>query len=101
MAETAEWLSYCLYELAKLLERADLLEELDTLRKRIVYGIKEELASLVQIRGIGRIRARKLFDHGIKNIEDLRKIPLDKLAEIDKIGPTLADNIKSQLKKVR
>jgi len=76
MAETAEWLSYCLYELAKLLERADLLDELGTLRKRIVYGIKEELAELVQIRGIGRIRARKLFDHGIKNIEDLRKIPL-------------------------
>jgi helicase len=101
MAETAEWLSHCLYELAKLLERADLLEELNTLRKRIAYGIREELVELVQIRGIGRIRARKLFDHGIKSLEDLRKIPLEKLAEIDKIGQTLADNIKSQLKKVR
>ncbi len=101
MADTAEWLSYCLYELAKLLERADLLEELAILRKRIVYGIKEELVDLVQIRGIGRIRARKLFDHGIRSLEDLRKIPLGKLAEIDKIGSTIADNIKSQLKKVR
>ncbi len=101
MAETAEWLSYCLYELAKLLERADLLEELDILRKRVVYGIKEELVELVQIRGIGRIRARNLYDRGIKSLEELRKIPLDKLAGIDKIGPTLADNIKSQLKKVR
>lgn len=101
MTELADWLVYCLYDLAKLFERADLLEELDVLRKRIQYGIKEELIELVQIRGIGRIRARKLFANGIRNLEDLRKIPVDKLAQIDKIGPTIADNIKSQLKKVR
>lgn len=101
MAETADWLVYCLYELAKLVDRADLLEELDTMRKRIAYGIKEELVELVKVRGIGRVRARKLYDHGIKTIEDLHTIPINKLAEIDKIGPTIADNIKSQLKKVR
>lgn len=101
MAETADWLVYCLYELAKLVDRADLLEELDTIRKRIAYGIKEELVELVKVRGIGRVRARKLYDHGIKTIEDLHTIPINKLAEIDKIGPTIADNIKSQLKKVR
>ncbi|AJZ76296.1 DEAD/DEAH box helicase [Candidatus Nitrosotenuis cloacae] len=101
MADTADWLVYCLYELAKLVDRADLLEELDTIRKRIAYGIKEELVELVKVRGIGRVRARKLYDHGIKTIEDLHTIPINKLAEIDKIGPTIADNIKSQLKKVR
>jgi helicase len=101
MVEMADWLSYCLYELAKLVDRSDLLEELTVLRKRIVYGIKEELVELVQIKGIGRVRARRLYNHGIKTIDDLKRIPLDKLAEIDKIGPTLADNIKSQLKKVR
>jgi helicase len=101
LVEMADWLSYCLYELAKLLGRSDLLEELTVLRKRIVYGIKEELVDLVQIKGIGRVRARKLYSHGIKTIDDLKKIPVDKLAKIDKIGQTLADNIKSQLKKVR
>jgi helicase len=101
MTELADWLVYCLYELAKLVERVDLLEELAVLRKRIQYGIKEELIELVQIRGIGRIRARKLFANGVRNLEDLNKIPVDKLAQIDKIGPTIADNIKSQLKKVR
>lgn len=101
MVEMADWLLYCLYELAKLVERGDLLEEISLLRKRIAYGIKEELVELTQIRGIGRIRARKLFDHGIKTIEDLHDIPLSRLAEIDKIGPSIADNIKSQLKKVR
>ena len=101
MAETANWLSYCLREISKHVERADLLEELDNLRKRIVYGIREELLDLVRVKGIGRVRARILYKHGIKNLNDLAKTPVDKLAEIDKIGSTIADNIKSELRKVR
>jgi len=101
MAETANWLSYCLREISKHVERADLLEELGNLRKRIVYGIKEELLELVRIKGIGRVRARILYKHKIKNLDDLAKIPVNKLSEIDKIGLTLADNIKSELRRVR
>jgi helicase len=99
MVQTAEWLLYCLRELAKQAGKAELLEELDILRKRVIYGIREELIDLVKIKGIGRIRARKLYNHGVKTLDDLSKIPVKKLAEIDKIGSTLADNIKSQLKK--
>jgi len=99
MVENGNWLIYCLYELAKLVGRADLLDELTVLRKRLVYGIKEELIELVKIKGIGRVRARRLYRNNIKTLSDLSKIPLNKLAEIDKIGPTLAENIKSQLRK--
>jgi len=101
MVEMANWLSYCLREISKHVERADLLEELSDLRKRVVYGIREELLDLVRVKGIGRVRARILFKRGIKNLDDLAKIPVNKLAEIDKIGLTLADNIKSELRKVR
>lgn len=101
MVDNADWLLHCLYEIAKLLERTDLLEEISTLRKRVAYGIKEELVDLTQIRGIGRVRARKLYGHGIKTLDDLKKITRENLADIDKIGPVLADNIKSQLAKVR
>lgn len=101
MVQTAEWLLYCLRELAKQTEKVELLEELDNIRKRVIYGIREDLLELVKIKGIGRIRARKLHNHGIKTLEDLSKISVKKLAEIDKIGSTLADNIKSQLKKGR
>lgn len=101
MTETANWLSYCLREISKHVERADLLEELSDLRNRLVYGIREELLDLVQVKGIGRVRARILYKHGIKDLDDLKKIPVNKLAEIDKIGSTLADNIKSELRKVR
>ncbi len=101
LVENANWLTYCLREIAKHVERADLLEELENLRRRIVYGIREELLELVKVKGIGRVRARTLFKHKIKTLDDLAKIPVNKLAEIDKIGLTLADNIKSELKKVR
>jgi len=101
MTENADWLTYCLREISKHVERADLLEELDDLRKRIVYGIREELLDLVKIKGIGRVRSRILYKHGIKNLDDLAKIPVNKLAEIDKIGSTIADNIKTELRKIR
>ena len=101
MTETANWLTYCLREISKHVERVDLLEELDNLRRRIVYGIREELLDLVRVKGIGRVRARILYKNGIKNLDDLSKIPTNKLAEIDKIGSTIADNIKSELRKVR
>jgi len=101
MVETANWLTYCLREIAKHVERADLLEELENLRRRIVYGIREELLDLVKVKGIGRVRARILFKHQIKTLDDLSKISVNKLAEIDKIGLTLANNIKSELKKIR
>lgn len=101
MVETADWLTYCLREISKHVDRVDLLDELENLRRRIIYGIKEELLDLVKVKGIGRVRARVLYKHGIKSLDDLSKIPVNKLAEIDKIGSTIADNIKSELKKVR
>ena len=101
MSETSDWLLYCLREISKHVERADLLEELENLRKRILYGIKEELLDLVKVKGIGRIRARILFKNGLEDIDDLSKISISKLAEIDKIGPVLAEKIKSELQKVR
>ena len=101
MVENANWLSYCLREISKHVERTDLLEEFSDLRKRVVYGIRAELLDLVRVKGIGRIRARMLFKHGIKNLDDLSNISVNNLAEIDKIGLTIANNIKAELKKVR
>jgi helicase len=100
MVETSDWLVHSLYELAKLESRDDLLDELNILKQRISYGIKEELVDLVKIRGIGRIRSRVLYKNGIKNLHDLSNIPIKDLAKIDKIGSSLAENIKAQLQKV-
>ncbi len=101
MTETADWLIHALYEIAKLEKKDEILTEIDSLRSRVVYGIKGELVDLVQIKGIGRVRARILFKNGIKTTEDLTKISVEKLAKMDKIGPLVAENIKTHLKKIR
>ena len=77
------------------------MSELESLRARVVYGIKEELVELVRVRGIGRVRARALYKNGIKTLDDLASVPVEKLAKIDKIGPVNAENIKTHLKNVR
>ncbi|HEU5220592.1 MAG TPA: DEAD/DEAH box helicase [Candidatus Nitrosotalea sp.] len=101
MSETADWLIHALYEIAKLEKKDEILTEIDSLRSRVVYGIKGELVDLVQVKGIGRVRARILFKNGIKTTEDLTKISVEKLAKMDKIGPLVAENIKTHLKKIR
>lgn len=101
MVETTQWLTHGLYELAKLEKKNEILTEIDNLLSRVTYGVKEELVDLVKVKTIGRVRARILFKNGIKTTEDLTIVSLEKLAKMDKIGPTIAENIKTHLKKVR
>ena len=98
MVETAYWLSYCLYEIAKLIGRKDLLAEINILRLRIRHGIKSELIRLIQLEGIGRIRARSLYKAGITNVTQIDKISESKLGSIPKIGVKLARKLKDQIK---
>lgn len=98
MVETTYWLSYCLYEIAKLIGRKDLLLEIAKLRLRIKHGIKSELIPLIQLEGIGRIRARALYKAGITNVTDIEKISESKLGSISKIGVKLAKKLKNQIK---
>ncbi|MBE43960.1 MAG: RNA helicase [Thaumarchaeota archaeon] len=100
IVETSDWLLYSLYEVAKLVKREDLLHQIHTLRKRVKYGIKEELIPIVSLENIGRIRARALYRAGYKDIKSIRDMPVEKLATVQKIGNTLAKKIKEQLKKV-
>ncbi len=101
MTESAQWLAHALFELAKAQGKADLLEELDALESRIAYGIREELIELARVRGIGRVRARRLFAGGTRTVSDLRKMSAVQLAKVDRIGRRTAERIKSQLKSRR
>jgi helicase len=99
IVEMADWLSYSLYEVAKLLRREDLLSELYNLRTRIRYGVKEELLPLVALEGIGRVKARALYNAGFTDVVKIAKAPQAKLASVPKIGPAMAEKLKHQLKK--
>jgi len=90
-----DWLLYASQELALLLGYKKLLGGLRKIRVRVKYGVKEELIPLVRLQQIGRIRARKLYNAGLKTISDLKKIPLSSLERI--AGPKVAAIIKKQL----
>jgi helicase len=91
----ADWLLYASQEIALLLGYKKLLNDLRKTRVRMKYGVKEELIPLVRLEQIGRIRARRLYNTGLKTISDLKKIPLSSLERI--IGTKVAAIIKKQL----
>lgn len=101
IVEIANWLVYSLYEVAKLLRRGDLMPELYNLRTRIRYGVKEELLPLVVLEGIGRVKARALYNAGFIDVSTIMKASEAKLASVPKIGPILAGKLKHQLLKSR
>ena len=93
--ETANWLIYACTELLKELNNKELRSDLIKLRIRVKSGVKEELLTLLKLRGIGRKRARKLHNNNIKDLRDLKAIDQASLTQL--LGPNLAKNIKEQL----
>jgi len=90
-----DWVCYAAAELARLLKKKELTAQLLKLRHRLKYGIREELIELTYLEGIGRVRARKLYNAGIKSISQLKKADVQDIARI--IGEKLATKIKEKL----
>jgi len=93
--DMSDWLFYSMQELGVLLNMLDIIRHVRKTRLRIKYGIKEELLPLVKLRGVGRVRARGLFDRGLRSLESLRKAPVTSIAQI--VGPNVAKDMKRQL----
>jgi len=53
------------------------------------------LVPLVSIRGIGRVRARKLYGSGIKTVLQVKRAPLQELIGI--LGKKVAEKVKAEL----
>ena len=94
--ELGEWLLYSMRELANIFNK-DAYAPLTELMVRMRYGVRRELLDLVKLRGVGRARARSLFDHGVRTLEDVRAIEVGRLARLPKIGDALAKSIKEQV----
>ncbi len=97
LIQTSKWLIHASHELAILLRHKDLLQHLAKLMVRVEKGVKPELLTLVKLDGVGRVRARILFNSGLKNMHDLKTINLEKLTGLPLIGPRLAKKIKEQV----
>ena len=88
----ADWLIYSAIEIAKIMKKPTHL--LIETRVRLRYGIKDELLDLVRLEQIGRVRARKLFNNGIKSISDIRSNP-EKVSVI--LGKEITKHLLDQL----
>jgi len=93
--ERANWLLYSASELSRMIGLKNILKNIVKLRFRIRYGVKEELLALLKLEGIGRVRARKLFNNGVKTIGDVKKSDVVKLVQL--IGKKTAVDIKKQV----
>lgn len=93
--DNADWLLYACHELARLLSLQPILKEIVKARLRLKYGVKEELLPLIRFEGVGRVRARKLFKEGIKDVGDVKKASVEKLSAL--VGSAVAKSLKKQV----
>jgi helicase len=89
ITETARWLAAAASAMTEVMPELplDVSRKLRLLEKRIKYGVKPELLPLVAIPGIGRVRARRLYQHGYRLPQDLATADPKELARIPGIGP--------------
>lgn len=89
------WIVYSMSEIAYIFA-PDSMKKIRPLLIRVKYGVKEELAELVSFRGVGRVRARTLFSAGYRNGSDIMSASEETLANLPRIGPSLAKSLKEQ-----
>ncbi len=87
----SEWLLYAAQEFAKLKGHRKISKEIRKLELRMKHGVKEELLDLIRVKGIGRIRARRLYNFGVKKFVDIKKYDRVSLERL--IGKKTLDNI--------
>lgn len=96
--DTASWIAGALSRVEHVLGNMYRADKLEKLSIRLEYGVKEDALELVELQGIGRVRARTLIKYGIKSLEDLARTPPSKIELLPGFGPRLARSIYEQLR---
>ena len=94
MVESVNWLLHAGGELARLFKPSfhQPIREYEVCMKN---GIRRELLPLVRLRGIGRVRARRLFNRGITSPDAIREAGIEELTKI--LGKGVAEQVFAQL----
>ncbi|WP_292522220.1 ATP-dependent DNA helicase [Methanoculleus sp.] len=98
MVESVAWLVHASRHLAGLFA-PHLAGPIEEMELRTKHGIKKELLPLIRLRGIGRVRARRLFDNNLGSIEALRAAGPEKVGRV--LGQGIAARIFEQLEGAR
>jgi len=92
--ETAVWLIHAASRLASLF-RQPYAKPIADLETRVRHGIKKELLPLIALRGIGRVRARRLFNAGLTTPAEIRAAGIGVLAPV--LGEKTAASVLAQI----
>jgi helicase len=96
ISDIAEWIVHVTSQLARLLDIKG-VREASELEKRIHYGAGPELIELLDIRSIGRVRARKLYEAGFRSTSDLAGAAPEKVTVL--LGPKISERVFKQIGK--
>jgi helicase len=94
LVDTVQWISHALAELAAHLKVSAKSQARD-LTERVKFGINRELLDLVQLKNIGRVRGRQLFDAGFQTRKDVKNAQFGTIATL--LGPKIAADVFEQL----
>ncbi|MDD5142620.1 ATP-dependent DNA helicase [Methanoregula sp.] len=96
MVESVNWLLHASGELARMFAGTfhPRIREFETCMKN---GIRRELLPLVKLRGIGRVRARRLFNNGITSPEAVLDAGIGAVTKL--IGRGIAEQVFAQLER--
>ncbi len=96
MVESVTWLLHACAELARMFVPAfhTKVREFEICMKN---GTRRELLPLIRLRGIGRVRARRLFNNGMTTPDEILRRGIEELTKI--LGLGVAEQIFNQLQK--
>jgi helicase len=94
MVESVNWLLHASQELSWMFAPG-FNQEIREFEICMKHGIRRELLPLVKLRGIGRVRARRLFNNGITSPDAVLSAGIETITRI--IGKGIAEQIFTQL----
>jgi helicase len=100
LIENAQWVMRAFVQFTTALKMDEFKEDISNLNQRVLHGIRSELLPLITLKGVGRVRARKIYHEGYRTLEDLKAATEEKLAQIPLIGKEIAKSIYEQLHQI-
>lgn len=94
--DAAKWLLHATEEIARIFEK-EATRPVSQVMARVEFGARAELLPLLELKGVGRFRARQLHKAGYKSKDDLRAARYQDLLRVQGIGPGVATSILREL----